>query len=263
MPQIAAKLSEYAPNYKNIQLERGQNGVLEMTLHTKGDSLVWSARAHEELGYCFDQVGADRENGVVLLTGAGDDFCVDIDMSEFDLDTPTKWDLDTLYDGNRLLTNLLAINVPIIAVVNGPATIHPEIAILSDIVIAADTATFQDSPHYMTGLVPGDGAQVAWTHVLGPNRGRYFLLTGQTLDAQTALEMGAVNEVLPKDQALERGRELAGIIAKQPFLTRRYSRVVLIRRIKKIMQEDLELGLALEGLAALDANPLADEGVAG
>ena len=58
-------------------------------------------------------------------------------------------------------------------------------------------------------------------------------------------------------------QQLAEEIASKPFLTRRYSRVVLIRRIKKIMQEDLELGLALEGLAALDANPLADEGVAG
>jgi enoyl-CoA hydratase/carnithine racemase len=263
MPQIAAKLSEYGPNYRNIDFARGDDGVLEMTLHTKGSSLVWSARAHEELGYCFTQVGADRENAVILLTGAGDDFCVDIDMSEFDLDTPTKWDLDTFYDGRRLLMNLLDIDVPIVAVVNGPATIHPEIAILSDIVIASDTAVFQDSPHYVSGLVPGDGAHVAWTHVLGPNRGRYFLLTGQKLDAQQALDMGAVNEVLPKERALERGRELAKAIASQPFLTRRYTRMVLAQRIKKIMLEELGFGLALEGLAALDVNPLADEGVAG
>jgi len=62
-------------------------------------------------------------------------------------------------------------------------------------VLAADTALFQDAPHFMSGIVPGDGAHVVWPHLLGPNRGRYFLITGQELNARTAFEYGVVNEV--------------------------------------------------------------------
>lgn len=52
------------------------------------------------------------------------------------------------------------------------------------LVIASDTATFQDAPHFPNGIVPGDGVHIVWPLLLGPNRGRYFLLTGQRLSAQ-------------------------------------------------------------------------------
>ena len=49
-----------------------------------------------------------------------------------------------------------------IAAVNGPALIHAELAVLCDIVLAAETAEFQDAPHFPMGLVPGDGVHVVW-----------------------------------------------------------------------------------------------------
>lgn len=171
-----------------------------MTLHTSGGSLVWSASAHDELAYCFTDVGADRENKVVIITGAGHDFCAEIDHASFSLTTAGAWDV-VIDDGRRLLNNLLDIEVPVISAVNGPARVHPEIPVLSDTVIASETALFQDAPHFMRGTVPGDGGHVVWPHVLGPNRGRYFLLTGQELDARKALEYGVVNEVVPASPA--------------------------------------------------------------
>lgn len=250
---IAARFEQYRNRYQNIKLER-EDGILTMTFHTNGGSLVWSALAHEELGYCFTDVGADRDNKVVIMTGAGDNFCADINAGSFKLSTAGDWDL-TFYDGRRLLNNLLDIEVPVISAINGPARIHPEIPVLSDIIIASETALFQDAPHFMSGIVPGDGAHVVWPHVLGPNRGRYFLLTGQELDARTALEYGAVNEVVPKNKVLARAKELAVTIAAKPPLTRRYSRVALTQRIKRLMHEGLGLGLAIEALAAIDQLP--------
>ena len=134
--------------------------------------------------------------------------------------------------------------------------IHPEIPVLADVVLASDTALFQDAPHFMSGIVPGDGAHVVWPHVLGPNRGRYFLITGQELDARTALEYGVVNEVLPGDKLLGRAMELARYIAAMPALTRRYTRLALTQRFKRLMQEGLGYGLALEALAAIDQLPV-------
>jgi enoyl-CoA hydratase/carnithine racemase len=253
MTSIAPRFEQYRDRYQNIRLER-EDGVLVMTLHTGGKSFVWSALAHEELGYCFTDIGTDRENKVVLLTGSGENFCADIDAGSFKLSTAGDWDL-TFFDGRRLLGNLMDIEVPIIAAVNGPARIHPEIPVLSDIVLASETAVFQDAPHFMSGIVPGDGAHVVWPHVLGPNRGRFFLLTGQELSARQALEYGAVVEVLPSAQLLPRARELARQIAAQPILTRRYSRVALTQRIKRLLQEGLGLGLAVEALAAIDHLP--------
>jgi enoyl-CoA hydratase/carnithine racemase len=253
MSSIAPRFDQYRNRYQNIKLER-EDGILTMTLQTNGGNFVWSALAHEELGYCFTDIGADRENKVVIMTSTGDNWCAEIDAGSFKLSTAGDWDL-TLYDGRRLLINLLDIEVPIISAVNGPARIHPEIPVLSDIVIASETALFQDAPHFMSGIVPGDGAHIVWPHLLGANRGRYFLLTGQELDARTALEYGAVSEVLPVAKLMPRARELAAMIAAKPQLTRRYSRVALTQRIKRLMHEGLGYGLAIEALAAIDQLP--------
>jgi enoyl-CoA hydratase/carnithine racemase len=236
--------------YENIRLER-EDGVLLVTLHTKGNSLVWTGPAHEELGHCFADIAADRDNRVVIMTGAGADFCVDVDAASFIAGQAGEWDI-TCRDGRKLLENLLSIEVPVIGAVNGPARIHPELLIMSDIVLASQTALFQDAPHFPFGMVPGDGSHVVWPHVLGDIRGRYFLLTGQEIDAQTALAYGIVNEVLAPDGLMTRAHELAKMIAARPQLTRRYTRLALTHRFKRLLHEGLGYGLALETLAALD-----------
>lgn len=243
----------YRDRYETIRLERN-DGILVVTVHTTGKSMVWSARVHEELANCFAVIGADRENKVIVLTGTGDAFCEEIDGGSFKLSNAAEWDL-IFYEGRKLLTNLLDIEVPMITAVNGPVRFHPEIPVLSDIVLASETALFQDATHFISGIVPGDGAHIVWLHVLGPNRGRYFLITGQELGAHDAMAQGAVNEVLPPDKLLDRAMELARAIAKQPTLVRRYTRVALTQRYKRLMQEGLSLGLAVEALAAIDQLP--------
>jgi enoyl-CoA hydratase/carnithine racemase len=96
----------------------------------------------------------------------------------------------------------------VIGAVNGQARIHAELAVLSDIVLAAETAIFPDAAHFPNGVVPGDGVHVAWPLLLGPNRGRYFLLTGEEISAQQALSLNFVAEVLPPGRLLPRAREL-------------------------------------------------------
>jgi enoyl-CoA hydratase/carnithine racemase len=244
----------YAEKYANVSMTR-EDGILELTFHTAGESLVWNLQTHDELGYLFADIAADRGNRALILAGTGDAFCDQLDHSTFSSKNPLEWDR-ILHDGRRLLNNLLAVNVPVVSAVNGPVRYHSEIPIMSDVVIASETAVFQDL-HYRSGVVPGDGAHVVWNHVLGPNRGRYFLLMGQELDAATALAYGAVNEVLPADQVLARAREVAADLAARPFLTRRYARDVLTVEFRRLLQAGIGYGLGLQGLAKTESNPYA------
>jgi enoyl-CoA hydratase/carnithine racemase len=245
------KFDDYREKYSHIRMER-QGGILQITFHTEGSALKWSGPSHEQLGYAFADIARDQENRAVIMTGTGDAFCAEIDMSGIGRITPEMWD-HVYKDGKHLLMNLLDIEVPVIAAVNGPALIHAEVAVLSDIVIASENAEFQDAPHFPGGLVPGDGVHIVWPLVLGVNRGRYFLLTGQKLSAPEAQTLGVVSEVVPRERLLSRAREIAEEIVKRPTLATRYARVALTQQLKRAMLDNLGYGLALEGLGALSA----------
>jgi enoyl-CoA hydratase/carnithine racemase len=231
---------------------RRQNGILQMTFHTDDDSLRWGLLPHREFSSAFADIGNDSENKIVIMTGTGDEFSGPRPTGiHRPGGSPRAW--DSIYrEGKHLLMNLLDIDVPMIAAVNGPALRHSELPLLCDIVLAAEHAEFQDSAHFLSGLVPGDGMHIVYPLLLGPNRGRYFLLTGQTLSAYQAQTLGLVNEVLPRDKLLPRAWELAEQLARQPLLTLRYARVVLTLELKRRLQDLLGYGLALEGLASLD-----------
>jgi hypothetical protein len=112
------RLEEYANKYQDIRMQR-RNGILEVTLHNKGNSLVWNESVHRELPYACADLGADPENKVVILTSVGDSFCAEIDFQSFGaLGTSRGWD-KIYWEGKRLLMNLLDIEAPVIAAVNG------------------------------------------------------------------------------------------------------------------------------------------------
>ena len=250
-----SELSEYAGKYQTIKMER-RNGVLQMTLHTDGGSLQWGLLPHRELPQAFHDVGNDHENKVIIFTGTGAEFSGPRVTNTGHPLFPTRPSVEVverlLTEGKQGLMNFLDIGVPIISAVNGPAWRHSELPLLADIVLAADTAQFQDSAHFTGGLVPGDGMHVVYPLLLGVNRARYCLLTGQTLDANKAHELGLVAEVLPPDQLMARAWTLAEEIVKRPTMLVRATRAVLTEHIKRHMQGLLGFGLYAEMLALMD-----------
>jgi enoyl-CoA hydratase/carnithine racemase len=259
---ISATFSDYSKRYDCISMDR-QEGILVLTIHAKGapeKPCLWSAAPHEQLSYAFYDIARDRENRCVIITGAADVFCAEMHpsisgLARFGQGNLTNAMFEKMdqagHDGRYLLFNHLNIEVPMIAAVNGPALIHAELAVLCDIVLASEQAEFQDAPHFLGGLVPGDGVHIVWPLLLGPNRGRYFLLTGQKLSAHEALKLGVVNEVLPRERLLPRARELAREICKRPALAQRYARVAMTQMLKQEMLDGLGYGIALESLAMM------------
>jgi enoyl-CoA hydratase/carnithine racemase len=245
MTQYAA----YRDSFPNARLIRSKTGVLEVALHTDGGTLVFNGHTHEQFVDLFHAIGSDPENRVVILTGAGHAFMESISPEGFDFFSPMGY--DKIYrEGRKVLMNILDVEVPLIAAVNGPVRLHSEYVLLADIVLATPSTVFQDKPHFDFGIVPGDGVNLLWPEVIGSVRGRYFLLTRQELDAETAKEWGVVNEILPADDLLGRAHEIAEGLAKLPPLTTRYTRIALTQRLRHIVDEGVGYSLALEGISA-------------
>lgn len=240
---------DYFARYDNLRMQRDADGVLEVQMHSDGGPVIWNGKTHREFAEAFFDISRDRRTRAVILTGTGDEWMVKIDREGMkDLAHPWVWSRIFL-DGRKMLESLLDIEVPMICAVNGPARVHSELALLCDIVLCSDTAVFQDR-HLEWGLVPGDGVHIVWPQVLGPARGRYFLLTGQKLSAQQALDWGVVSEVLSAEALMPRARALAKQMAKLPPLAARYSRVLFTQPYRRLLADDAGYGLALEGLSA-------------
>jgi enoyl-CoA hydratase/carnithine racemase len=229
-----------------------RDGVTEIRLHFTDGPLQWNAVVHRELGEAFIEVGSDTQTKVVIVTGTGPEFCTAVDVRSFAREPGwnTIW-----WEGKRLLKSLLDLDVPVIGAVNGPAFVHAEIPLLADAVLASDTAVFADKAHFIHGAAPGDGAHLIWPYLLGPRRGKYFLLTGQEIGAQEGLRLGLINELVPADELCDRAWELALDWARRPLPLLRYTRECLnnVEREHLLMGTGVSHGLALEGLAMADA----------
>jgi enoyl-CoA hydratase/carnithine racemase len=245
------KFNRYRDSFANARLTRSETGVLEVALHTGGGTLVFNGHTHEQFVDLFHAIGSDPDNRVVILTGSGQAFMESITLEGFDFFSPRGY--DKIYrEGKKVLMNILDIEVPLIAAVNGPVRLHSEYILLADIVLATPATVFQDKPHFEFGIVSGDGVNLLWQEAIGTVRGRYFILTRQELDAETAKEWGAINEIVPADKLLVRAREIAEGLAKLPPLATRYTRIALTQKLRRIVDEGVGYGLALEGISAAD-----------
>ena len=249
---------DYSQKYQHVRMRR-EDGILEMTLHSEGGSLQWNLVAQGELAQAFTEVGADRANRIIIITGTGDDFIgprinPKISVYKEGGAAITPLGLDRVHwNAKRLMTRLLDIEVPMIGVINGPAKRHAELGLMCDIVIASETATFEDTAHFsLGGQVPGDGINIVYSMLMGLNRARYLMLTGQILSAKEAKEIGLVSELWPKEKLQARAWELARQLARKNDLLLRYTRVVLTEPLRELIDARVQYHLGLETLAKLE-----------
>jgi enoyl-CoA hydratase/carnithine racemase len=244
--------ADYFTAYHYVKLTRDANGVLIVQLHTNGGPCIMTAQTHTEFVEAFYRISQDRTNKIVILTGAGGDFITNVEWSSFGkVADPGVW--SQIHDeGVQVLENIANIRVPVIAAIEGRAHIHSDYALLANVIVAAEGATFQDVGHYAAGVAPGDGIFTTWSYRAGAGRAEAFLLNPQPLPARTAQEWGVVAEVVPNGKALGRAQELAELYLKAPEVTRRNTRVHFIQPLKERIVREVGYGLSLEGSSSAD-----------
>src|SRR3989475_9032630 len=236
----------------SLKLTRDAQGVLVAEFHTNGGPLTFTARDHTDFVDAFYRIAQDRANKIVILTGTGGEFIPEIDFSSFgNVADPGVW--SQVHDeGVQILENLANIRVPVIAAIEGHANVHSEYALMANVIVGGEGATFNDLPHFASGIVPGDGIFTTWSYQAGVGRAEAFLLNPEPLTARTAYNWGVVAEIVPNGKALARARELALHYLKAPEVTRRNTRVHFIQPLKERIVREVGYGLSLEGASTAD-----------
>ena len=196
---------DYLNAYRSLKLTRDAEGVLVAQFHTNGAPFTFTAQDHTEFVDAFYRIAQDRANKIVILTGAGGEFIPGIDFASFgNVADPGVW--SQVHDeGVQIVENIANIRVPVIAAIEGRAHVHSEYALLANVIVASEGATFHDVPHFAGGIVPGDGIFTTWSYRAGAGRAEAFLLNPQPLDGGYRAPMGSGRRSSPKRQGAQPG----------------------------------------------------------
>ena len=201
---------------------------------------------HRELTRLFRELKQEREARAVLLTGAGKCFSAGGSFDWFpQLQDPAAME-HLRRDAKQLIWDLLDIETPIVAALNGPAVgLGASIALLCDVIFMADTASIAD-PHVRVGIVAGDGGAVIWPLVLGPARAKQYLLTGDPVDAATAERIGLVNRVVAAADLDVEAMKFAQRLAAGAPLAVQYTKQAVNKLVKDALNTAFDFSTALE-----------------
>jgi enoyl-CoA hydratase len=228
--------------YSAIRIEKRENGVALATLNRPEKRNAVDDAMHYELGQLPSDADADRDVKVLVITGAGGAFCAGGDFAG----GLRRRGGQLWLEAARLVNNLLDCRKPILTAVNGYAMgLGATVALLGDVVFAARSAVFADT-HVRMAIAAGDGGQLIWPLLMGVNRAKYYLMTGDRMSAEEAERLGLVNFVVEDDALMERTLELADRLAAGPALAISASKVAVNQYMKMVSNLVLPLSLKLE-----------------
>ncbi len=243
------RFEDYQEKYATYFNMERRNGILQVHMHTEGGPVIYGLPIHNAWSQLWLDIGNDPDNEVLIFSGTGDKWIAGFDpeMSKLPFhEMSADVFYDQIYaDATKLLEAFIFnIDIPTIACINGSG-LHTEFALLCDITLCAEHAELFD-PHFKFNLVPGDGQGLTFQELMGLKRAAYFLYTSDTIDAQTAKELGLVNEVLSLDDLQPRAWEIAEKIMRKPRAIRRMTSAVLRRQWKQRLVQDLGFHIAHE-----------------
>jgi enoyl-CoA hydratase/carnithine racemase len=194
-----------------------EEGILTVTLNRPERLNAFSGTMRDELLRLFDEVDANDEIRVVILTGAGRGFCAGADLGEgggtFDHSEDSA--VAEHRDGGGLCTlRIYECTKPVIAAINGPAVgVGVTLTLAMDIRIASEKARF-GFVFSRRGIVPEACSSWFLPRVVGISRAMEWVATGRVFGAEEAHEGGLVSKLVPADELLPTARALASEIAQ-------------------------------------------------
>ncbi len=233
-------------DFTTLRLER-VGDVLRVTIDHPTSALnAVDDRLHRDLTALFAGLRREDDARAVVLTGRGRAFSAGGDFGWFpSLREPGR--LEALRrDAKQLVWDLLDVELPIVAAVNGHAMgLGASIALLCDVIFMADTATIGD-PHVRVGIVAGDGGVAIWPLALGPARAKEYLLTGDPLTATEAERIGLVNRVVPAAELDAQAMAFATRLAAGAPLAVRYTKLAVNKLVKDAVNLAFDASTAFE-----------------
>ena len=233
-------------HFTTLQLER-KGSVLRVTIaHPTNELNAVDEALHSDLTRLFAGLRREEDARAVLLTGRGRAFSAGGDFAWFPKLREAGRMEALRRDAKQLIWDLLDVEIPIVAAVNGHAMgLGASIALACDVILMADTATIGD-PHVRVGIVAGDGGTAIWPLAVGPARAKQYLLTGDALTAVEAERIGLVNRVVPAAQLADEAMALATRLAAGAPLAVRYTKLAVNKLVKDALNVAFDTSTALE-----------------
>lgn len=231
--------------YEGLIVEIRASGVAVVTMNRPEilNAINWPMHsALEEVFFDLDHHPAVK---AIVLTGAGRGFCSGGDQKALDADLST---ISPTRSGRHLIRNMLELESPLIAAVNGVAVgLGATLALYCDIVFAQPSARFADT-HVTAGVVAGDGGAAIWPLLLGPVRAKHYLMTGDFISAEDAAAAGMINKVVPEGTVLDHAIRYAEMLAAGPRDAIVWTKYAVNKLIKEQVHLNLDTAMAHEML---------------
>lgn len=227
-------------SYETLEVTN-ENHIVTVALNRPSALNAINTPMGRELLDCFESLFWDKAARVVILTGTGEKaFCVGGDLKERQGMTDDAWrDQHVIFE--QAAFRLLHCPQPVIAAVEGFAMGGGcELAVLSDFVVASETAVFA-VPEVTRGIFPGIGGTQMLPRIVGGPFAKEMVFTGRRVAAEEAKAVGLINHLVPAGQAAAKAKEIAATIAANG--------PIAVRQAKKAVswgsEVDLETGMRL------------------
>jgi enoyl-CoA hydratase len=232
--------------FRHLLLTRSDDGhVVTVTLNRPEQHNAMNTAMGEDLLACFEALARDPEARAIVLTGAGERaFCAGGDLKERNGMTDAAWRAQHVIFEQAAM-KILRCPAPVIAAVEGFALAGGcELAILSDFIVASETAVF-GVPETTLGIFPGIGGTQLLPRIVGAPLARELIFTGRRMKADEAKSAGLVNHLVPAGQARTKATEIATAIARNGPLA--------VRQAKKAIAYGSETDLETAMILAIEA----------
>lgn len=233
--------------YETLLVTKSE-GVGVITLNRPDVYNAISLLMREELRLAFEELGKDEATKVIVLTGAGKAFCAGGDVKEQGAGFDAISGRERVRTLHRTLMAMVNLDKPIISAVNGIALgAGMSLALAGDMIIAAENAKFSQI-FINIGFVPDTGSAYFLPRLIGLARAKDLVLTGRTVGAQEAKEIGLVNQIVPLADLLSTVMDLAKTMAKRSAKALAFDKSMLNRSLNSDLPTMLEIEAFAQGI---------------